>query len=140
MLIKSGNVDNIQTFAVGYALGGSNSNYSTLATAGGTTNPLYAENETELLAKITDAIKQAISGRLTFTTPAVMSDVSRNNFVYQSTFEYETDKQWKGSLKKYQLNTDGTFGSVLWDAADKLNSKTSSTRNIWTPVIGTGYK
>ena len=68
-----------------------------------------------------------------------MSDVSRNNFVYQSTFEYETDKQWKGSLKKYQLNTDGTFGSVLWDAADKLNSKTSSTRNIWTSVIGTGY-
>ena len=133
------NVDNIQTFAVGYALGGSNSNYSSLATAGGTTNPLYAENETELLAKITDAIKQAISGRLTFTTPAVMSDVSRNNFVYQSTFEYETDKQWKGSLKKYQLNTDGTFGSVLWDAADKLNSKTSSTRNIWTSVIGTGY-
>jgi type IV pilus assembly protein PilY1 len=133
------NVDNIQTFAVGYALGGSNSNYSALATAGGTTNPLYAENETELLAKITDAIKQAISGRLTFTTPAVMSDVSRNNFVYQSTFEYETDKQWKGSLKKYQLNTDGTFGSVLWDAADKLNSKTSSTRNIWTSVIGTGY-
>ncbi|MDA8532701.1 PilC/PilY family type IV pilus protein [Candidatus Pelagibacter bacterium] len=131
-------VDNIQTFAVGYALGGSNSNYSSLATAGGTTNPLYAENETELLAKITDAIKQAISGRLTFTTPAVMSDVSRNNFIYQSTFEYETDKQWKGSLKKYQLNTDGTFGSAQWDAADKLNSKTSSTRNIWTPVIGTG--
>ncbi len=131
-------VDNIQTFAVGYALGGSNSNYSALATAGGTTSPLYAENETELLAKITDAIKQAISGRLTFTTPAVMSDVSRNNFVYQSTFEYETDKQWKGSLKKYQLNTDGTFGSALWDAADKLNSKTSSTRNIWTPEIGTG--
>ena len=50
--------------------------------------------------------------------------------------EYETDKQWKGSLKKYQLNTDGTFGSVQWDAADKLNSKTSSTRNIWTPEIG----
>ena len=131
-------VDNIQTFAVGYALGGSNSNYSALATAGGTTNPLYAENETELLAKITDAIKQAISGRLTFTTPAVMSDVSRNNFIYQSTFEYASDKQWEGSLKKYQLNTDGTFGSALWDAADKLNSKTSSTRNIWTPEIGTG--
>ena len=110
---------NVKTFAVGYALGGSNSKYSALATAGGTKNPLYAENEAELLAKLTDAIKQAISGRLTFTTPAVMSDVSRNNFVYQSTFEYETDKQWKESLKKY-----------------KLNSKTSSTRNIWTPEIG----
>ncbi|NQV78538.1 MAG: VWA domain-containing protein, partial [Lutibacter sp.] len=128
---------NIKTFAVGFALGGANSNYSTLATAGGTVKPLYASNETELLAKLTDAIKQAISGRLTFTTPAVMSDVSRNNFVYQSTFEYAKNMQWKGSLKKYKLNSDGKFGAVQWDAADKLNAKSASTRNIWTPEIST---
>ena len=128
---------NIKTFAVGFALGGANSNYSTLATAGGTVKPLYASNETELLAKLTDAIKQAISGRLTFTTPAVMSDVSRNNFVYQSTFEYAKNMQWKGSLKKYKLNSDGSFGAVQWDAADKLNAKSASTRNIWTPEIST---
>tara|TARA_A100001015_G_scaffold77929_1_gene86488 strand:- start:64 stop:3855 length:3792 start_codon:yes stop_codon:yes gene_type:complete len=129
--------NNIKTFAVGFALGGANSNYSTLATAGGTTSPLYASNETELLAKLTDAIKQAISGRLTFTTPAVMSDVSRNNFVYQSTFEYAKNMQWKGSLKKYKLNTNGSFGAVQWDAADKLNAKSASSRNIWTPEINT---
>ena len=128
---------NIKTFAVGFALGGANSNYSTLATAGGTVKPLYASNETELLAKLTDAIKQAISGRLTFTTPAVMSDVSRNNFVYQSTFEYSKNMQWKGSLKKYKLNPDGSFGAVQWDAADKLNAKSASSRNIWTPEIST---
>ena len=128
---------NIKTFAVGFALGGANSNYSTLATAGGTVKPLYASNETELLAKLTDAIKQAISGRLTFTTPAVMSDVSRNNFVYQSTFEYAKNTQWKGSLKKYKLNSNGTFGAVQWDAADKLNAKSASSRNIWTPEIST---
>jgi type IV pilus assembly protein PilY1 len=129
---------NMKTFAVGFALGGANSNYSTLATAGGTVKPLYAANETELLAKLTDAIKQAISGRLTFTTPAVMSDVSRNNFVYQSTFEYAKNMQWKGSLKKYKLNTNGSFGAVQWDAADKLNTKSASSRNIWTPEISTG--
>jgi type IV pilus assembly protein PilY1 len=129
---------NMKTFAVGFALGGANSNYSTLATAGGTVKPLYAANETELLAKLTDAIKQAISGRLTFTTPAVMSDVSRNNFVYQSTFEYAKNMQWKGSLKKYKLNTNGSFGAVQWDAADKLNAKSASSRNIWTPEISTG--
>jgi len=127
----------IKTFAVGFALGGANSNYSTLATAGGTVKPLYASNETELLAKLTDAIKQAISGRLTFTTPAVMSDVTRGNFVYQSTFEYGKNMQWKGSLKKYKLNSNGSFGAVQWDAADKLNAKNASSRNIWTPEIST---
>jgi len=126
---------NIKTFAVGFALGGANSNYSTLATAGGTVKPLYASNETELLAKLTDAIKQAISGRLTFTTPAVMSDVTKGNFVYQSTFEYAKDMQWKGSLKKYKLNSNGSFGAVQWDAADKLNSKNASSRKIWTTGI-----
>ena len=127
--------DNIQTFAVGFALGGANNNYKTLAEKGGTKAPLYAENETDLLAKLTDAIKQAISGRLTFTTPAVMSDVTRGNFIYQSTFEYEKNKQWKGRLKKYKLNSDGTFGAEQWDAADKLNNKKASSRNIWTSGI-----
>ena len=124
-----------QTFAVGFALSGASSNYNTLATAGGTTSPLYASNEAELLQKLSDAIKQAISGRLTFTTPAVMSDVTRGDFVYQSTFTYEKDMQWKGSLKKYQLNADGSFGTVQWDAADKLNAKSASARNIWTSGI-----
>jgi len=131
------NAYNIKTFAVGFALGGANSNYSTLATKGGTTSPLYASNETELLAKLTDAIKQAISGKLTFTTPAVMSDVTKGNHVYQSTFEYEKNKQWKGSLKKYKLNANGSFGAVQWDAADKLNSKSASSRKIWTTGIST---
>jgi len=129
------NVYNIKTFAVGFALGGANNNYKTLAQRGGTISPLYASNETDLLAKLTDAIKQAISGRLTFTTPAVMSDVTRGDFVYQATFEYEKNKQWKGSLKKYKLNTNGSFGAVQWDAATKLNNKNASLRKIWTSAI-----
>ena len=94
----------VKTFAVGFALSGANSRYATLATAGGTTTPLYADNEAQLLATLTDAIKQAISGRLTFTTPAVMSDVQRGDFVYQATFEYANNKQWEGSIKKHKLN------------------------------------
>jgi len=129
------NAYNIKTFAVGFALGGANNNYKTLAQKGGTTSPLYADNETQLLAKLTDAIKQAISGRLTFTTPAVMSDVSKGDFIYQATFEYEKNKQWKGSIKKYKLNSNGSFGAVQWDAADKLNSKKASSRSIWTTGI-----
>ena len=35
-------------------------------------------------------------------------------------------------MKKYKLNSDGTFGNALWDAGTKLNSKSASSRNIWT--------
>ena len=124
----------VKTFAVGFALSGANSRYSTLATAGGTTTPLYADNEAQLLATLTDAIKQAISGRLTFTTPAVMSDVQKGDFVYQATFEYASNKQWEGRIKKHKLNNNGSLGAVSWDAAEKLNNRTSE-RNIWTTGI-----
>ena len=125
----------VKTFAVGYA-GGSGSNYEDLAKAGGTDSPLYATNEAELLQKLTDAIKQVISSTLTFTTPAVMSEVGRGDFVYQSTFEYARDKQWKGHLKKIPINlTTGALGNTVWDAADKLNAKSSTSRNLWTVGI-----
>ena len=94
-----GNVGKIKTFAVGFTVGsGAQPNYRSLATAGQTNAPMFADNEAQLLSQLTDAIKRAISGRLTFTTPAV-ADVQQN-FVYQSTFEYEKNIQWKGSVKK----------------------------------------
>ena len=132
--LRTGN-PTVKTFAVGYA-GGSGSNYAQLATAGGTGSPLYATNEAELLQKLTDAIKQVISSTLTFTTPAVMSEVGRGDYVYQSTFEYEKYKQWKGHLKKIPINlTTGVLGTPVWDAADKLNAKSSSSRQLWTMGI-----
>ena len=126
----------VKTFAVGFALSGAQSRYTQLAAAGGTTTPLFADNEAQLLASLTDAIKQAISGKLTFTTPAVMSDVQKGDFVYQATFEYASNKQWEGSIKKHKLNNDGTLGAVQWDAAEKLNDRTTE-RNIWTTGIPT---
>ena len=39
-----------------------------------------------------------------------MSDVTKGNFIYQSTFEYARDTQWKGSLKKYKLNLESLDG------------------------------
>ena len=119
----------VKTFAVGFALSGAQSRYTQLAAAGGTTTPLFADNEAQLLVSLTDAIKQAISGKLTFTTPAVMSDVQKGDFVYQATFEYASNKQWEGSIKKHKLNNDGTLGAVQWDAAEKHNDRTTERNN-----------
>ena len=128
----------IKTFAVGLALGSSSTNYSNLAVAGGTKVPLYASNEQELLAALTDAIKQLISSTLTFSAPVVTS-VTKDNFIYQSTFSYAPNKQWEGSLKKYKLNDDSTIGNLEWDAGTLLNNKSASSRQLWTVgLTGTG--
>jgi len=129
---------NVKTFAVGLAINtGNRSNYESLADNGGTADALYANSSGQLLTALTDAIKQAISGTLTFTTPAVMSELQRGDFVYQSTFKYAKYKQWEGHLKKYKLNSNGTFGALQWDAANKLNNKAPSSRKLWTINIGT---
>ncbi len=128
----------IKTFAVGFTIAaGNRNNYEDLADAGGTDDPLYADDEKELLTRLTDAIKQAISGTLTYTTPAVMSEKQKGNFVYQSTFKYAKHKQWEGHLKKHKINDDGTLGTIKWDAADMLNKKKYTSRNLWTIGLNT---
>ena len=58
-----------------------------------------------MIAKLTDAIKQVVSGALTFNAPAVMSDKQKGDFVYQSTFKYSKNTQWQGHLKKHKLDS-----------------------------------
>tara|TARA_B100000029_G_scaffold149052_1_gene144337 strand:- start:515 stop:4225 length:3711 start_codon:yes stop_codon:yes gene_type:complete len=131
----------IKTFAVGFAVSGLSSsqkqNYVDVANLGGTGTPLYADNEAEMIAKLTDAIKQVVSGALTFNNPAIMSDKQKGDYVYQSTFNYSKNSQWKGHLKKHKLDSKtGKFAScdktTCWDAADKLNKKKYTDRNLWT--------
>jgi len=129
---------NVKTFAIGLGIGtGNRSNYESLADEGGTTDALYADSSAELLVALKDAILQAISGTLTFTTPAIMSDVTKDDFIYQSTFTYAKNKQWEGHLKKHRLNGDGSFGAEQWNAATKLNDTNPDSRKIWTINIGT---
>jgi type IV pilus assembly protein PilY1 len=140
----------VNTIAVGFALGSSNRNYDQLAQAGCAfgdeptctkSKPLYADNEAQLISSLSDAIKQIISQNLTASTPAVMPDTTKANFVYQATFEYKANTQWKGSLKKYTMQQDGTLSKTPdWDAAVKLNNKSPNSRKLWTVGINaTGY-
>ena len=133
----------IKTFAVGFAsssfTASTKQNYVNLAVSGGTVAPMYADNEAEMIAKLTDAIKQVVSGALTFNSPAVMSDKQKGDFIYQSTFKYSKNTQWQGHLKKHKFDskTGKLAAKEEWDAAEKLNEKSYTSRNLWTTNTGT---
>ena len=74
----------VKTFALGYAGFGSVRNYQKIATNGGTKDPLFAEDEEQLLQKLTYAIKQVLQSRLTFTSPVIMPDMSSGDSIYQA--------------------------------------------------------
>ena len=122
----------VKTFAVGFAVSSSYKRYyEDVADNGGTNDALFADDQSTLITTLTDAIKQAIAGTYTFTTPAVMSEKQKGNFIYQATFKYSRNKQWEGYLKKHNI-VNGKIGSVVWDAADRLNKKSASSRKLWT--------
>jgi Tfp pilus tip-associated adhesin PilY1 len=131
----------VKTFVVGFTVSASSSgaaNYVTIAQKGGTypDSPVFANDWQTLYESISDYILQTINSTLTFSTPTIMPEVTGNDHIIQATFKYKTAHQWKGSLNKYELNADGTVGSLEWDAGEVLATTAAADRNIWT--VGDG--
>ena len=129
----------IQTFVIGFgsSVGSGSSghaNYVKIAKAGGTypDSPLYSGNWQHLYSTLSGYIRQAISSGLTYTAPVIMPGISTEDHLFQSTFSYKVDHQWKGQLTKYKLESDGSLGASIWDAGKKLDDKSESSRKIWT--------
>jgi len=67
-----------------------------------------------------------------------------NDVAYISYFTPDSTPFWKGSLKSYRLNEDGTLpvdkdgfplnSSLIWDASEKLKVMAPNTRKIYTYV------
>jgi len=134
-IAKSFNDNGVKTFVVGFQTDG-NDNYINLSKKGGTypESPLYADNWPELYETLSDYIRQAISSRITSTSPAIMIGIADNDnsHILQASFDYIADHQWKGELTKYKIQSDGMPGSIVWEAGKKLNNKDESDRQIWT--------
>lgn len=135
------NNQNIKTFVVGFLVSSTSSgseNYIDVSQKGGTypDSPVFADNWQRVYEAITQYILSVINSQLTFSAPTIMPGVTGEDSILQSTFKYKTDHQWKGFFKKYALNSNGTVGSLLWEAGSLLNEKAADSRQIWT--VGTG--
>jgi Tfp pilus tip-associated adhesin PilY1 len=84
------------------------------------------------------ALKTAINiireATYSFTQASVQSSrTADENFIYEASFEpISSDPFWRGHLKKYQINSDGTVGTMLIDAADVLFTTSASGRTVKT--------
>ena len=137
----------IKTFVIGFHLDTTTTlgakakdNYEKMAEAGGTSpdSPVFTDNWQYLYTTLSNYIRQAISSRFTASAPVIMPDIKSGDFLFQSTFEYIKDHQWKGELTKYKIKADGSIGDAVWDAGKKLDAKSESTRQIWTVANNIG--
>ena len=132
----------IKTFVISLASGVLQSHIN-LAEAGGTyTNdgddsndysPVAALHKQKIIDALLEFIRLAVdSNRSTFTKPVLKQESESEDYVYQSTFTYQKSHQWQGDLKKYQLLKGVPKDDPEWDAAEKLNSRSASNRQVWT--------
>ena len=138
------NQHNIKTFSVAYG-GGISANglnlFSQMAVAGGTNNVIIADTPSSLKSQLKAAISQIIASKLSFTAPAITSEIQSGGSLFQAQFDYVQNQQWSGTLKKTAISSNGILdenNSSNWDATDQLPPPNS--RKIWTVIQGLDYK
>ena len=88
------------------------------------------------------ALKTAINlireATYSFSQASIQSSRTQDeNYLYEGSFEpISGDPFWRGHLKKYQIESDGTVGDELWDAGNILQATSAGGRNIKTYKSG----
>ena len=133
----------INTYVLGMALTtASKTTLDSMAVAGGTadanSHAYYADNPTQLAAALAAIPQDIITRTYSFATSSVASSrITDENFLYEASFiPINSDPFWRGYLKQYNINADGTLGSVNWEAGAILAGQDFSLRTIKTSNNG----
>jgi Tfp pilus tip-associated adhesin PilY1 len=97
-----------------------------------------ANNSAELEAALQQAISYIREATYSFTQASVASSrLIDENFLYEASFQpISNEPFWQGHIKKYNINNDGSIGSVAWDAGEVLQATTAASRTIYTYKSG----
>jgi len=98
-----------------------------------------AADAEELAKALKTAMTYIRQANYAFSQSSVQSTrTADENYLYEGSFEpSDTDPFWKGHLKKYLINTDGTVGLEDWDAGVVLRDTPSTSRTkIYTYIGG----
>jgi Tfp pilus tip-associated adhesin PilY1 len=97
-----------------------------------------ASSATELTIALMQAVDMIRTATYSFSTASVSSQRTFDeNYIYEASFDpVEDDPFWRGHIKKYYINSDGSVGSLIWDAGSVLQTTDPSTRNILTYKSG----
>lgn len=107
-----------------------------------------AEDASQLGKTLTAILKYIQEKSYSFTSPTIpLVRILDNNVGYVSSFIPNETPFWKGNLKAYRLNSDGTFpadvdgnplnASLIWDAVEQLKTISPSSRRIYTYINNT---
>ena len=164
----------VKTLVVAYGGGISENglrNFGLMAQAGSCDTPCPADDDTcvdecepaiiadspnSLLTQLQSKIEQIVANRLSFTAPSITATIEEGGSLYQAQFDYTHNQEWKGTINRKEIQSDGTLcdfyenaeGTIVcscgsadrcgnnWSAAERTHTIRES-RKIWT-ALGTG--
>ncbi len=137
-------LQNVITYTIGFGI--DHPLLSSTASKGG---GLYfnADNAEQLTNELEKVLIDIKDRSFSFTSPSVPAvRTVYDNIIYITSFEPNETPFWKGDLKAYRLEEDGTLKvdgrgnpdwySLIWSANDMLKTNPSGGRNIKTYIGG----
>lgn len=121
---------NLQTYTVGFAI---KNQMLEDAAFYGHGDYYTADNADQLSTALTSALTSILDQ--TTAAAAVATNSTRldtDTLIYQARFN---PKDWSGQLLAYQVNSDGSIGTIKWDAATKLPAHGSRKIYTWKPAL-----
>ena len=117
---------------------------------------IIADSPNSLLTQLQSKIEQIVANRLSFTAPSITATIEEGGSLYQAQFDYTHNQEWKGTINRKEIQSDGTLcdfyenaeGTIVcscgnadrcgnnWSAAERTHTIRES-RKIWT-ALGTG--
>ena len=113
---------------------------------------IVADTPEDLKSELTSKIRQIIADKLAFTAPSITATIQEGGSLYQAQFAYEQFGEWKGTLLRKKIDSEGNvehktskpnpFGN--WSAAVEIKNQSEPVgvdddRNIWTAMPGASY-
>ena len=96
---------------------------------------LLQQPQQSLKTQLKAAISQIIASKLSFTAPAITATIEQGGSLYQAQFDYEQNKEWKGTIKKNKNKSRWNLIQKIagnWDAVDQMPAP--AKRKIWSVI------
>ena len=104
---------------------------------GETASAIFAKTPHSLRSQLSSILSGIISQKFSFTAPAISATIQEGGSLFQATFEYRQNKEWKGTLLRKKVDKQGIVDENdvgNWSFVEELSSP--SDRKIWTVLNG----
>ena len=104
---------------------------------GATPQAIFAKTEQSLKTQLSSLLSGIVAQKFSFTAPAISATIEEGGSLFQATFDYRQNKEWKGTLLRKKIDNKGEIvenDPGNWSVVEQLPSP--ENRKIWTVLSG----